>query len=86
MTHKPDKTAKEKFDDMWSDLQEVEVCGDYGGGIGAWEDEKVWNWHISQLKSLEKEINSGLHIQAYGFKGWWISVRDVLDLIKKYTK
>jgi hypothetical protein len=51
---------EDEFDVMWSELQEVEIMGNYGGGIGIWEDEKVKDFIrktlSSQRHSLLKEI------------------------------
>jgi hypothetical protein len=72
---KPNKTAKEEYFELWEMEDDLTHL-----------DDDIWNWHISQIKKLENEIKSELHIQAKGFKGWWINVSDVLKIIKKYEK
>jgi hypothetical protein len=70
---KPNKTAKEELFDLVHDMNENEY------GLCEPDIEKIFNWHISQLKRLRKEIEGmGEHPLLFKF--------EVLDLIKKYEK
>jgi hypothetical protein len=91
MTHKPNKTAKESFEEVWEHCASVDDKG---------QEELIWNWHISQLKELRGEIEvmkqempkAGVYREEHLDKAILARVSfnqalsDVLDLLSRFTK
>jgi hypothetical protein len=68
------KTAKEEFKKRF-----------YLGSDGL--TEEVFNWHISQLKKLEKEVKKARESYLSEGDTYEAEIMDfVLDLIKKYER
>ena len=94
MTHKPNKTAREEFEEVLKEWMHFEDIYDNNMAEAGIEPPlHPLDWHISQLKKLEKEIKK---IQwKFDEDGRWsydehngydIAISDVLDLLTKFTK